>query len=158
MDLEGVATLVVLLLHWRVLACTAAAGIAAYTLVTVFPWFATAQAILFTCIGVGVGIFWQSAAEASRTLTRAAAPPREATEPSTVVIAACIVAALWGAASSVNWHSFVAGAMTLAFVARLWLRHPPATLTNFNAGHARLSTVAASFCYLLVAALCHHAA
>jgi|GEM_PF-2133130 len=30
MDLEGIATLFVLLLHWRVPACSALAGIAAY--------------------------------------------------------------------------------------------------------------------------------
>jgi len=157
MDLEGIATLFVLLLHWRVLACTAVSGVVAYTLVSVFPWFATAQAILLTCIGVGVGIFWQSAAETSRALNRAAAP-QAATEPSTVVIAASMAAALWGAASSANWHSFIAGALALAVVAWFWLRHASAALPNFNVGHVRLSTVAAFFSYLLVAALCHHAA
>jgi hypothetical protein len=158
MDLEGIATLFVLLLHLRVLACTAAAAIVAYALVWAFPWFATAQAILLTCIGVGVGIFWQSAAETSRTLARVATAPQEATEPSTVVIAAGIVAALWGAVSSANWHSFAVGALALAVVAWFWLRHASAALPNFNVGHARLSTVVASFTYLLVAALCHHVA
>lgn len=158
MDIEGIATLFVLLLHWRVLACSTLAGVAAYLLVSTLPWFSPAQGILITCVGVTVGICWQSMAETTRQVGRGISAPQVPTAPSTVVAAAGTFGALWGAACSANVHSFAAGVLVLAVVAWLWLGSLWRALPNFHRGHARLSTVVAGLIYPIVAALCHHAA
>jgi len=112
---------------------------------------------LITCIGVGGDISWQSMAETSHQIGRGIPLPQVPTSPSTVVAAAGIFSALWGAASSANLHSMLAGVLVLAGVARLWLSSLSRTQPNFDRGHARLSAVVAALIYPIVAALCHHA-
>lgn len=157
MDIDGLITFLSLLLHWRVVLSTAAGGLAGYALVRLAPWFTGLQGLLLACIGLAIGLFWQATAEGSRggeALARASGN----TSASTVVVAAALFGAIWGAVSSSSMHSTLAGAAMLFVVAFGWLRYVHARVLHLHGGHAWLSVAAAALAYPIAAVVAHNAA
>jgi hypothetical protein len=111
MDLDGLGSLFLLLLHWRVLAWLLASTLVSVVLVHAFPWFTGLQGVLLVVFGVVAGIASEAAQESAEKPAKEAAPaPVWA-----VALAAAFCGALWGGASSGSAGSFLAGAV-------LWTR------------------------------------
>lgn len=157
MDIDSFLTLFLLLLHWRVVLSTAAGGLAGYALVKLAPWFTGLQGLLLACVGLAIGLIWQATVEDSLG-GEALAGSTGTTSPSTVVVAAGLFGAIWGAVSSSSMHSAVAGAAMLLAVACGCLRHVHARVPHLQGGHAWLSVVAAALAYPIAAVVAHHAA
>jgi hypothetical protein len=170
MDLEGVATFIVVLLHWRVLVCTVLAGTVGYFLVTEFSWFSATQGIVIACIGCGVGAVWHALNEEIRDRKRAAKnvtvmplrktalPTPAPTKPSTIVVAASLVGGVWGAASADNIQSGIAGGLVNAIMVPFWFKYGSrfVTVANFDEKHVRLSAVFACLSYSVAALTLHY--
>lgn len=120
MDLEGIVTVVGLLLHWRIAASLVASSVTAALLVHVFPWLTGLQGIVLAMFGLLPGLLW----EAQATAAQRQANSKPANTSGGVAGAAAVIAgATWGVMSSTSSHSFFAGAVILSFASWVWARY-----------------------------------
>jgi hypothetical protein len=117
MDLEGIFSLILFVLHWRVALCLVASSALAIVLVNVFPWLTGLQGIVIAALGLVPGAVW----EAQTTLPKLAPGTSPLETTASVAGASAIIAgATWGALSSTSMHSFVAGAAIFLLAAKAW--------------------------------------
>ena len=153
MEFDGFLGLVGLLAHWRVVLCIAGSGLAALLLVHFFPWFTGLQGIAFTALGLLPGVIWEETAHPS--------PGRQANQRTSTFVAALAAisfGALWGAVSSTNLHSAVAGGVVLAGVSWAWFRYAVALQAWLSREQGGLCNVVATLAYLASALIAHNAA
>ncbi len=117
MDADGLFTLVLILLHWRVFLCLVVSSCAAIALVHLFPWFTGLQGAVIALLGLLPGAMW-GARSTNRGVQKESADSN--TTQGVAGAAAAIAGATWGAVSSSSVHSFLAGLVVLCVAAWGW--------------------------------------
>lgn len=154
MDLDGVLSLILLVLHWRVALCLVVSSAIAFVLVHFFPWLNGLQGIAIALLGLVAGVAWETQATVVEP-AKSATPPQ--TSASVAFASALLAGGTWGAISSVSMPSFLAGAVIFALAAWGWLRYAGASQTPMPSGRALLCIVTAAVAFPIAAAVAHDA-
>jgi hypothetical protein len=114
--MERIFEVVALLLFWRTALVTAISVILAATLAAFVPAFTGVAGIVLVCVGFGVGLLWESAAN-PQTVPTSATPAQELSWPVAVLALAFFGALTGGWVSAVAGSAVVGGAFLLCGVA-----------------------------------------
>ena len=154
MDLDGILSLVLLVLHWRVALCLVGSTDLAIVLVHLFPWLSGLQGIVLAMLGLGAGLIW----EAQVTTPQPVRPTKAAETTTGVACASALIAgATWGAFSASSMHSFLAGAAIFAFAVWGWLWYASTVQPPMPKERAYLCVVLAAAAFPIAAAVGHNA-
>ena len=154
MDLDGVLSLILLVLHWRVALCLVGGSALAILLVHLFPWLSALQGIVLAILGLVAGVIWEAQATTP-------GPGKDQTPTETTAGVACasalIAGATWGAFSASSPHSFLAGAVIFIVAAWGWLRYAGVVQSSVAKERVYLCIALAAFAFPIAAALSHNA-
>lgn len=154
MDIEGILSLILVILHWRIAVCLVGSICLAIALVSFLPWLTGLQGIVIAALGIIPGAMWEE--------REAASQPKKVTNPSettAAVAGACaiIVGAAWGVFSSTSIHSFFAGAVIFLLAAWGWSWYAKDVKHWVTKDRAFFCIVLSSLSYPLAALVGHNA-
>jgi hypothetical protein len=154
MDLDGILSLILLVLHWRVALCLACSSALAIALVHLFPWLNGLQGIVLAILGLVAGAIWEAQATTPE-------PANTQKPPETTIGVACasalIAGAMWGVSSASSMHSFLAGAVIFVVVAWGWVWYTGVAQPSVGKERVYLCIILAAFAFPIAAAFAHHA-
>jgi hypothetical protein len=154
MDLDGVLSLILLVLHWRVMLCLVGSIALAIVLVHLFPWLSALQGIVLAILGLVAGLIWEAQATTPEP-ANAQKPPETTT--GVACASALIAGAMWGVSSASSMHSFLAGAVIFISVAWGWVWYAGVAQPSVAKDRVYLCIILAAFAFPIAAALAHNA-
>lgn len=153
MDFDGVLTLVLFILHWRVAVCLVGSISFAIILANTFPWLTGLQGIVIAALGIIPGAIWE-AQETSPQPTKAVKPSE--TTAFVAGASSVILGSAWGVFSSTSRHSFFAGAVIFALAACGWSWYARYLKPLVSKERVRICLVLAALAYPIAALVAHN--
>jgi hypothetical protein len=154
MDLDGIFSFVLFILHWRIAVCLVGSSCLAIILVNIFPWLTGLHGIVLAALGLFPGAIWE---EQETTPQSAKAVTPSETTKAVAGASAIIIGSAWGIFSSTSFHSFCAGTVIFLFAAWGWSWYANDLKRWVTKDRVLLCVVLASFSYPIAALLAHNA-
>lgn len=154
MDIEEIFSLILFVLHWRIVVCLVGSICLAIALVNFLPWLTGLQGFVLAALGMIPGVMWEER-KTTPQLHRATKPSK--TTATVAGACAIIVGATWGVFSSTSIHSFFAGAIIFVLAAGGWYRYAKDIKHWVTRDRAFLCIALSSVSYPLAALFGHNA-
>jgi len=153
MDLDGILSLVLFVLHWRVAVSLVGSISLAVILVNAFPWFSGLQGFVIAAPGIIPGAIW----EAQETSPQSAKVPKPSETTAFVAGASSVIlGAAWGVFSSTSGHSFFAGAVIFGMASWGWSWYAGDLKPPVSRERIRICTILAALAYPIAALAAHN--
>jgi hypothetical protein len=152
--IEGLVYLYWLVVHWRITLCLIGSSLVAFFLVHEFSWLTGLQGIAIAlCGGFILGAIWESKVEVEAQASQTPAPK---TSMGVAIALAVLGGAVWGGASAVSLHSFLAGIAIFVLTVWGWNWYAKELKAWVTGQRAKLYVICAGLAYPLGAVLTHN--